>query len=144
MGTIIELYNNLMTFDLDKAFDTAMLSNAEKLLTNYKGQLLEGKNQHNQPIGKYNQIPYAIKKEGMNSRPGFGNVDLKLTGAMFEGMKLIQEGDAYTVESNVEYFKDNLDRYGEAWRGWNDNTIAENSPLILATINKELRNALRL
>src|SRR5690348_238105 len=64
-------------------------------------QMYEGKNSDGGEIGAYRSEVYAEMKNQMNSLPGFGVPDLKLTGAFYEGYSLRIQGGEIEETSNV-------------------------------------------
>jgi len=50
----------------------------------------------------------------MNPAPGYGNPDLKLTGAFYQGYGIRVEGDEVIKDSDVEYADDLFLKYGNA------------------------------
>jgi len=144
MGNILELVKNILSVDIDMLIDRGLLDNEKVLLKNYQNvQLQYGKDENGRLIGVYASQAYSTEKQQMNPLAN-GNVDLKYSGNMYAGMKIIQDGEVYTIESNVDYFDTNIDRYGPEWLGWSEETLKENVPIILKTMQKELRDALQL
>ena len=67
----------------------------------------------NRRIGIYKSRRYAQMKYKISQRAGFGNVDLRLTGAFYEGLRLTIMRDRFIVESSDK--KSNIleERYGK-------------------------------
>lgn len=67
----------------------------------------------NERIGIYKSKRYAEMKYGLSKLAGFGNVDLKLTGAFYEGITIRVGEGKFIVFSNDKKSPILEDRYGK-------------------------------
>jgi hypothetical protein len=67
-----------------------------------KDQLEEGLSSTGNNFSQYASYDYAIRKNQLNPKPGFGNPDLKLEGSYYRGMKSIVENGKLKVTSTDE------------------------------------------
>lgn len=78
-----------------------------------KDRWLSGLDPNGGKIGSYSGFPYAEKKNKRNSKAGFWNVDLTLTGLMGNELVLNEISKTQHVfGSQVSYFNDVVERYG--------------------------------
>lgn len=94
-----------------------------ELIDVVKGSWLIGENANNEKIGKYSRTSkykvsgdefYYLFKNGLNSRPGLGNVDLILTGSLIGQTKLFKQSSGiYEIMSSDRKVEDIISRYGE-------------------------------
>lgn len=64
---------------------------------------------------------YTKMKAQMNPLPGYGTPDGYLTGALYQGLKITADPNAYTTTSDVDYIDDpSLTQYGEQLLSMND------------------------
>jgi hypothetical protein len=76
-------------------------------------QMLHGLTSNGEQIGRYRSAKYAAAKAQLNPLAGEGNVDLRLTGAFFEGMFLdVRGSDAFAVDSTDEKSPQLQEKYG--------------------------------
>jgi hypothetical protein len=90
----------------DETKDNFVSLNAEQM---HKGLDSEG-----EKIGEYRSELYAEQKHRINPLPGFGFVDLRLTGAFYEGMYMRVEGDSLLEGSEDEKAEGLEEKYGKA------------------------------
>ena len=109
---IFDLQQRAAGFDLRLALTEVLLKMEQDVLNANREQMLYGFNADGSMIGRYKSELYAEGKYAMNPRAGFGNVDLRLTGAMFNSLYL--DWETY-VNATVMY--DLQEKYGENFLG---------------------------
>lgn len=57
-----------------------------QLIDTNQAQLFEGRNARDEALGEYRNAQYAAFKNRLNPKPGLGNWDLRLTGALYDSM----------------------------------------------------------
>jgi hypothetical protein len=119
MATIAEIYNSFQAFDLDDAVFRAMDASSEGLTELNKEQLLSGQNANGDRVGQYRNELYAIEKNRMNPKAGFGNVDLRLTGDFFNRMNTNVLSNSTVTSSNDDKAAELEKKYGEDIYGLN-------------------------
>lgn len=90
--TVRELYHKFKALQTDFAnvnasseIGNAIRNTEEWLVELNREQLSYGFDSKGQKLRQYSSYAYALDKERMNSKPGFLNPDLKLTGKFYEG-----------------------------------------------------------
>ena len=78
-----------------------------------KKRWLLGKRPDGSLIGLYRSEDYANYKFQENSKAGFGNVDLTLTGALVRGIRISGFNDEYEIYSEDIKYSDIVDNYGD-------------------------------
>ena len=71
-----------------------------------------GKKPDGSIIGLYRSEDYAEDKYKQNSKAGFGNVDLTLTGSLWRGIQISGFNDEYEVFSSDSKYEDITEKYG--------------------------------
>jgi len=87
-------------------------ANAGLILDNVRFQLVQGIAGDGGRTGRYKSLEYARMKAKISRAP-FGVADMKLTGELFKNLYAEVEYSGVTVDSNVFYSIDNINRYGE-------------------------------
>lgn len=64
-------------------------------------------------IGLYRSEDYAEEKYRQNSKAGFGNVDLTLTGSLWRGIQISGFNDEYEIFSSDSKYDEITDKYGD-------------------------------
>ena len=122
-----EMLKNIENLDVDDAIHTAMLRNRDKA-ANILREQLEGGESAKGMIGKYKDADYAQMKFEMNPRPGYRNVDLKLTGSFHDKIRASVTEDELTFNSFDSKTQDLVKKYSAAildLNGQNMSTFAE-------------------
>ena len=63
-------------------------------------------------IGLYRSEDYAEEKYRQNSKAGFGNVDLTLTGSLWRGIQISGFNDEYEIFSSDSKYEEITEKYG--------------------------------
>jgi hypothetical protein len=93
MGTILGMYNKFETLETEVISVEAVTETKEQIADLNIEQMSEGQDADGAKIGQYRNEEYAAMKFAMNPKAGFGNVDLKLTGAFVGGYYINVEAD---------------------------------------------------
>jgi hypothetical protein len=115
MATTTEMLERLRSLNVRDLLVSSIEETAAEyveLNTRQMYQGLDGNGQKIQPT--YRRQRYARVKNEMNSAPGYGVPDLKLTGAFYQGYGVRVEGDEVVKDSDVPYADDLFEKYGNA------------------------------
>ena len=96
MATLLQLKARLEQLNEARIASDAVQETSGDLSEKNRQQLHGGFNKKGEKIGDtrpYRNRHYARLKAGMNSKPGFGNPDLKLTGAFYRQLKTDVQGE---------------------------------------------------
>lgn len=96
---VLKLIENFKKLNIDKVSSDAMNAKKEFVAESQREQLKQGISSVGGTLRKYRSAAYARKKNQMNPLPGFGNPDLKLTGAFYRGITASVEGGKIVVKS---------------------------------------------
>jgi len=107
LTTVRDSVRDLLVSSIEETAEQYVDLNTEQM---YQG--LDGSGQKISP--QYKLQEYADMKSQMNSAPGYGTPDLKLTGAFYQGYGVRVEGDDVIKDSDVEYADELFERYGNA------------------------------
>lgn len=115
MATIEQLYEAFSQVNLREELQVLILENGTAMAELVEGQLTQGKTAANVSIApSYANQYYAKKKFSMNSLPGYGIPDLKLSGEFYAGIGVaIKSSDEYDIESDVDYAGKLNQQYGD-------------------------------
>lgn len=144
MSTAAELLDALRSLDVEQTARKAISDNAEHYVLLNQGQMFEGKGK-DRNIGTYRNFrmkdgrQYRDFKAAKNPLPGVGNVDLKLTGAFYRGMKMEVRGDSIEMDSTDSKAPGLLEKYGGQIYGLNaKNQPTFNEVAFLTTFQEEI------
>lgn len=130
MATIFEVYQNAKrTAENARGVVVGIIEDHADIIADYnRAQLESGLDRNGDVINPfYGSIYYAMMKNNMNSKPGLGVPDLKLTGAFYRGIFLSMKGYAFSLSSSNSKTESLVDKYGEYIFGLNDNSLASYS-----------------
>jgi len=126
MGTALELIADLEQVNIKETALVVMKANAKEFTMLNQAQMLEGKGK-TKNIGKYSGSPlgrkYSKMKKSMNPLAGEGNVDLRLTGSYYRGMRMEMKGDDIEMDSSDSKADDLLAKYGGNIYGLNEKNM---------------------
>lgn len=97
MRTIANFLQAVNDQDLPFLAVNSMADTAPEYIKEQKDQLYSGFDSKGQRLLSYRSSIYAKKKNEMNSIPGLGNPDLKLTGAFYNSMRADIDNDGLMV-----------------------------------------------
>lgn len=86
----------------DKIIQDSITDNAEAMGELNKKQLYTGKDKTGEFLRPYRSQLYADIKYQMNPVPGYGNPDLRVTGAFYRGIQVKVSGDSINIKSTDE------------------------------------------
>lgn len=89
-----------------------MADTAPEYVKNQKDQLFAGFNSRGQRLIPYAWPWYAQKKAQMNPAPGYGNPDLKLTGAFYNSIRADIDDEGFQVYATDEKAQMLEEKYG--------------------------------
>lgn len=101
MPGINEMIRRLQAINIHDVIGDAIEQTKEQLKVRQQDQMMEGEGKKGK-IGRYRNLSYAGRKNLINPRPGFGNVDLRLTGDFQEGIRITVNNDSVHYESSDE------------------------------------------
>lgn len=104
MATPGEISTQLEELNIQEIIQEAVQEVSEEYVRKNLDQLYEGLGSDGQKIEpNYRSAKYARVKNEMNSKPGLGTPDLKVTGTFYDGTEATLEGDDLVEQSSVEY-----------------------------------------
>ena len=114
MATIKDLYEAFGAVRLREDLPEIIQGTSKEIEILVKSQLSNGELSTGEKISKpYASTYYANKKHNLNPSPGYGIPDVKLTGALYDGISVTVTTDEYDIESSVDYSKaDSITQYG--------------------------------
>ena len=109
MASPQETHQAIILLDKDRLVDECISALSMRMIELNQWQLAYGFNAREERFSRYRNKYYSIKKNRMNSRPGLGNPDLKLTGAFWKAFKTdIRKGviDIYSTDPKAPHLED--------------------------------------
>lgn len=97
--TLFELYERVKKLNTDSVIEESFDDTAKEYADKQREQLTDGFGSDGNRLRKYRSPVYARMKNQMNSKPGFGNPDLRLTGSFHRGITMTANGDAILTGS---------------------------------------------
>lgn len=120
-----------------------MVQTKDQLLTVQKDQMIHGISSDDAGIGQYRSEEYANQKYDQSSLAGYGNVDLRLTGAFYNAMKTTATGEGLVIYSTDEKAQSLEEKYGSAIyslsKKYRPNYIQELQPVFITNLVDSLR-----
>lgn len=115
MATIDDLYEAFSTVKLSDELPNLIQGTSYEIDAKVIEQLQQGLLSTGDKITPFYASPnYATKKFKLNSAPGFGIPDIKLTGALYAGIGVSATKDEFNIESTVDYAKNqSILQYGD-------------------------------
>jgi hypothetical protein len=114
-------------------------SHGQDLAQLNRDQLTKGFDRNGKRLRQYRSFQYAQDKYEMNSLPGFGNPDLKVTGRFHAGIRTRKAGkliEFYGTDSKTEELEE---QYTEAIIGLNEQSLISAGPIIYPDIIQKAR-----
>lgn len=111
--TFTELNQTINSFDADKVVEDVYEETKEPLADLNAVQLLQGLSAKGKNLKSYASPLYAEMKNRMNPLPGYGNPDLRLTGAFYRGIYANIQGGSLSITSSDSKTTDLEKKYGE-------------------------------
>ena len=117
MATVLDMQQNLKRFDVKATTTGVFTTNAVHVIELNQAQMLKGLTKTGEGIGTYSTSPlgqqYSEFKASLNPEAGAGNVDLKLTGSFYRGMKMQIKGENIDIASTDKKAGALTSKYGE-------------------------------
>jgi len=111
--TLLEAYQNIKQIDTSRLVDEVLSELRPLILDLNRFQLEQGLNAEGKRFRKYKNKSYSAKKALMNSLPGFGNPDLKVSGDFWKAFKADLKGgimDIYSTDRKAEWLEEGTSR----------------------------------
>lgn len=115
MNTIASVRRRFEALDVLDTSQDAIDATSEQYLDQQKEQMKHGLRPDGSKIGEYALTEYAELKYAMNPLAGFGNVDLKLTGAFQMNTQLNVIGEEMIIESLDSKAQELEEKYGDVF-----------------------------
>ena len=101
MATIHSMLSKVNRLDVKAESRKIIAETSGDIVKLNKEQLYSGLDVDGVKLGtRYNSITYALTKEQMNPKPGFGVMDFKLTGAFYRGFFVTVKKDTFVTDSH--------------------------------------------
>jgi len=115
--TLRQLSDKLQAFNEELVADVVIKNNEPLAVRLNQKQLVDGETPKDTPITpSYKSPSYALFKNRKNSRPGLGTPDVRVTGALHAGIRLMKSGDLYNMGNINEKAKfETITQYGDLW-----------------------------
>lgn len=126
MATINQMIKRMEAVNMQEIVGDAIEQTKEQLKERQQQQMLEGEAKTGK-IGRYRNLSYAGRKQLMNPRPGFGNVDLKLTGNFQDGIRIVVGPNSVNIDSSDEKAPELKAKYDEKIFGLNKRNASDYS-----------------
>lgn len=125
MLTIGKLLDRVIRLDTDRISFESLDDTSDKIAEANTRQLESGTDATGGKVGLYRSEVYAEMKNRMNPKPGFGVVDLRLTGSFYSRMVTNVVGENVITESTDEKAPELEKKYGSEIYGLNSTFKAE-------------------
>lgn len=97
--TIDDLLDIIKKVDVSFEAQEAIDQTKRGIITRQKDQLLHGQRPDGSLIGKYKSADYAKKKNAMNPLAGYGNMDWKFKGDLYNEIFVDVREDGFVIDS---------------------------------------------
>lgn len=127
MGTIAELYEAVSRLRVREKIPEIIEETSHEISLLVQSQLQKGKLSTGAEIRPaYASTYYSNIKYRMNPTPGQGTPDIKFTGRLYDGIKVIANQETYSIESNVSYANSkSITQYGDNLLRLSDESISK-------------------
>lgn len=113
MTTVEQMLQRCKRIEIKNEILQSLYDTRDVYISEQKRQMLHGFNRNATLIGKYKNAAYAVRKYSLNSRAGYNNVDLRLTGKFYAGI-FVEIRDTEMVVGSEDSKASNLeDKYGD-------------------------------
>lgn len=117
MSTAADMLQIFGSLDIGQIARDVMTRSGGEYIDANREQMMDGLRNDGNTIGSppgrpYMSLKYAKEKNEMNSRPGIGNPDLKLTGAFHASMQMDVQNDVILVTATDPKAEDLEKKYG--------------------------------
>lgn len=139
MTTAAEMLRRFQKVDLTEIMGEVVMSNPDQILDLNKGQLESGVDKKGARLSKYRSNSYAVLKNNQNPRPGFGNPDLKRTGAFHASFVVDVRGDDVVFSAGDSKAPALEAKYGSAIFGLTEDSKADYRPELVQGAAKKAK-----
>lgn len=126
MASIGKMILKFEKLNVETILGSAIKDSQDDYINIQKEQMLVGEAKKGK-IGKYRNLSYARRKESINPRAGFPNVDLKLTGAFQKALITKVSAGKISIKSTDSKAEGLVKKYGEKIFGLNKSHASEYS-----------------
>ena len=106
MANFTQMSKRFQSLNPEKMYLITMSNQTEEIVEQNREQMMEGKTSKGKKIKpKYKNKSYAQKKKRLNSKPGAGTPDLKLSGDFHASLSLKKKGTDFLYETKLGYAK---------------------------------------
>lgn len=138
---LIGIINKVLCYDLEEAAAEIINDNPTPLNQSVREQLIAGTDGNGKKLKKYKSAAYARKKHRMNSKPGLGTPDAKLSGETHAGVFNVAEGSDVMNGSITPHAQYLYALYGGDLFGVNeDNKAKYRREVIAPKVVEDLKN----
>jgi hypothetical protein len=142
MRTVNNMIQAQNQIDLPFELEEALVDTQSNYVELQKEQMLHGLNAEGASIGTYVNAQYASMKNSLNPIPGFGKVDLKLTGQFYQDIYADARSEGIIVDSADQKSESLQQRYGQIIFGLADDRkqeyINELGPVLIQNLIEKL------
>lgn len=110
---INELIDRVKKLDFVQAIHDAVIDDPKPFTALQREQMTKGINSEGNKIGRYGSKAYADKKFRLSQKAGYGNVDLKLTGAFQDDIVVLPDETGLIITSYDDKLVDLGAKYGD-------------------------------
>jgi hypothetical protein len=145
MATLKEMSRRMKGLNLFKIYQEIIKEETETILNLNRDQLLKGKTSKGQKIKpKYKNKAYAKKKKGLNTKPGLGTPDLKLSGAFHASFTLKNKSGTFVYGAKAAHSKFLIPKYDDIFGLDPKNTKLFLDRDFIEAYNKAIREQLQI
>ena len=109
-----------------------------------QGQLQQGVNSKGRQLKGYQSNAYAKFKNQLNSLPGLGTPDLKLTGAFYSGWYIQEDSFPITMNSSDVKTQELIEKYGKEIFGLDKDSLVTLREAVKPDIQELFKSILQL
>lgn len=136
---LLDLQRKVKRLDVDKMVNRAVLENKEEILDANTAQLSQGKNKLGAFLDEYVLDAYSEYKKFLGSKAPYGIADLYLEGNFYEGFFISEDGENWTIFSSDSKADELANKYGIDIFGLSEESLQQIRPLILESLQNQLR-----
>jgi hypothetical protein len=144
MTTVLDFKKRIQQVDVAFESEEAINATRSSILDKQRDQLLHGLTASGGKIGFYKSAVYAAKKNKMNSLPGFGIMDWKLTGSLHKELFVEPRGGTLFISSLDPKTESLVEKEGDPFGLTSKNKKAYIKESLFAVFMKRIRKAISL
>lgn len=142
--TILGKLKQFDQLNVSDAVHESIEATKDEMLAAQKEQMLHGVRPDGSKIGKYKNPAYAAKKAAMNPLAGYGNMDWKLTGSLYNEMFVDVRGDTYVIDSVDTKTGKLIDAFGDPFGLGGEHKIKYLNDSLRPTLINKVKEAVKL